>query len=441
MFLKPDSFKGNVKSSPFSRGIIPVLSALDLLQTPHHQAIQQEIIKLLAQPDEFFQEAVTDLLENYAEFVQLIPGEDEPKLGGLLDLGLRRAQLVLELMREGEAVPEIHDPLFLYATFSAALLSEVSQVFVNKKIIFADFAGNYLNDWSPFTDSMLVQAEYYRVRPYYLPPAQISPYMTPLLARQLLPTAVFNWLANDLFIFEQWLAALSGDEERGGQVGYWLSRIKVKLVPSLHKTDGFPVKIHEASETELGDEFFDWLNENLVELTKRQKGIQVIENAGVRVAFPLLFREFCQTKNNVEPDKVLQEFKRLGILAENASPAVDLYDKQDRVEVNAGARNPQEGKKSPADFFRRSSMESTSRQTVAITKQAQSSATTLNPEIEKALWFFVAKEWLAHKAWQKITKDAVGKLNLADRAVQQLRRLHRYFSRKITIHRMESKHK
>ncbi len=439
MFLKPDSLKSNGKSSPFSHGIIPVLSALDLLQIPRHQLAQQEILTLLAQPDEFFQEAVNDLIANYAEFVQLIAAEDEPNLGSLLDLGLRRAKLVLELMRESDIVAELQDPLFLYATFSAALLSEIRQVFSNKKIILSDAAGNYIDEWLPFTASLLVETDYYRVRPYYLPLQQVNPYVAPLLARQLLPAPVFNWLASDLSIFDQWFAALTGDEERGGRVGYWLSLIKVKLVPSPQKIEGFPVKIHDAIETELGDEFFEWLNEHLIELVKRQQGIQVVDE-GILIAFPLLFRKFCQTKSNVEPNKVLQQFKQLGIL-EDSTPVVDLHIEGDKAQIKTESKKVQEGKKLPADFFRRTQIKTPMAQTTVQKKQTQQSTSAMNPEVEKALWFFVTKEWLLRKAWQKISKDTVGKLNLANKVIKQLRRLHQLFARRRMVRRMMSIHK
>ena len=170
--------------------LLPVLSAKELLATGPHHGLLAQTRDLAGLPDHYFETLYEALINHFAEFVQVLPTQNNGMLNGLLNQSLARAMKALQnflLEHTGEPA----DPLLNYAVFTAALLTDVSKVIINQKIAIVDENGVYIDHWRPYEGSLLGRAEYYKIYPIAPLYQRLEHSITPLLARQLLPEIGF----------------------------------------------------------------------------------------------------------------------------------------------------------------------------------------------------------------------------------------------------------
>ena len=267
------------------RSLFPVIPATELLQNAHWQPLLNQIRQAIVMPGEFYQELYTGLIANFASYVQVVPVTAGGPLGSMLDEGLRRALYAVQL-HLAEAKEEDADPLYTYAIFSAALLLDLRKLLANKKIILANEQGEFLAEWSPLTGPMTI-GDCYKVRSYARPMSQLSPYLTPLLARQVMPEQAFLWLSEDLNLLNMWLAALSGDEDSAGGIGHFLDLAKKRLRQFQEKLPILIVPMTEPQAVALGEEFLSWLKKNANEenVIVTKEGVLLEEK---------IFEDFCR---------------------------------------------------------------------------------------------------------------------------------------------------
>lgn len=242
--------------------ILPVLKAVELLGNNRHQSLIEEVSILSKLPDDYFASLYEDAINNFAEFVQILPMQINRPLSGLLNQSLARANLVLKnfVLDQGKNV----DPLWNYAVFTAALFSDVSKVIINQKIIIVDKEGNFVDDWRPFEGSMVSLGQYYKIYSIANVFERLRHTITPLLARQLLPELGFLWISSDPKVFADWMDALRGDEDQGGKVSRALALIRredeIALFESIPQIE---VDQIESEATIHGEAFFNWLKNGI----------------------------------------------------------------------------------------------------------------------------------------------------------------------------------
>jgi hypothetical protein len=290
------------------QSLFPVLTATELLKQPRWQKLLKQIEQIVNIPADYYQQTYASLISNFAEFVQIIPAIEKGQLGGLLDEGLQRALLAIQLQLQSSTEP---DPVDTYAVFSAALLVDLRKLLANKKIMISNAKGAFIAKWCPFKGSMMGLAGYYKIRPFRYPMGQLSPYLTLMLARQVMPEVGFLWLVENLRLFNMWLAALCGDEDSAGGVGHFLNLAKIRMRQTGQNSKfNMPVEIATPSETGLGEAFWQWLKKMLAEgaVNPSDPSVYLVEE-GVFLKVPAIFQEF----NNSNWKAVRDQFNALGI--------------------------------------------------------------------------------------------------------------------------------
>lgn len=247
--------------------IIPVLPGARLLAGSRLQTLLQEVQQLSALPEDHFKALYQSAINNYAEFVQVIPDEPQGALSGLLNLGLSRGLLALRNFVEEADSKSDADPLITYAVFTAGLFFDAAKAISQQRIVICDVRGHYRQDWNPYRGSMPAQAvEFYEMYPYNTTVySALNREAAALLARQMMPPEGFAWLASDLELFIDWLDALLGEQGEGGRrikrlLGLIRNEDLLALMHSLHQV---PIEVVTLQEIPLIDQFYLWLREGL----------------------------------------------------------------------------------------------------------------------------------------------------------------------------------
>lgn len=298
MFIRGASGAGShPKLHTYQEGyLLPVLGADELLFSSRHKGLLRQCRDLAAIPeDDIYTRLYGRLIQQFFEFVQVLPQKPNGVLGSLLNYGLARASLVFQRFCQ-QRVKRI-TPLLKYAVFSAALLKDVGKIISQQHIILADKDGNYLNDWNPLSGSMVGQSEFYKIYQIAHRYLRIESEVTPLLAQRIIPREAFLWLSSDLAVFSDWLAALLGEEGVGGKEITWaLSLIKQEdFINTLTTLDGASLELVASEETALAEAFLAWLKEKIASgelaVNTEDAGIHVVED-GVFLE-KKLFKQFC----------------------------------------------------------------------------------------------------------------------------------------------------
>jgi hypothetical protein len=306
-----------------SEGVLyPVLTSEKLLGHPRIHKYLETIQDLAKTPLEYYADLYQELITKFAEFVQIIPAIEGGKLGGMLEEGIKRAVLALEISKENPTEDE--DPVFKYALFSAALLLDLRKLLVNKKVMISDEKGVFVAEWSPFEGSLIDRAEFYKIRHFNRPITQLSPYVTPLLARQTMPEAAFLWLTEHVKWFNQWLAILNGDEEGSGSLGHILITAKKHLREEKAKernlTPIIPMEFKVPDPTAVGEAFWVWLkrgiNDGSISVNEADSSVHIVEYDDRDANFlevAKIFQNYCVYAKFSDWRIVYNQFNLLGL--------------------------------------------------------------------------------------------------------------------------------
>lgn len=297
------------------QSLIPLLTGEQMVQHPPVQKLLKELYPLTQLEEDEFSEIYVPLVTQLGEFMQLVPDIVGGRIGSLFDEALKRAWHAIQAQQLED---KDTDPRYRYLIFSAALLLDIRKIWANKRIMLMDSQGNFIEEWSPFT-AQTEDATYYQVRQFHRPLTQLSPLLSIIFARQVMPATGFLWLAQDWKILNKWLAALSGDEEGAG--GLWailqIARQRLREVEEKPKFI-LPVEIIEPPEHEVAEAFWVWLK-NIVAtgaIDKNDPAIHVMEDL-VFIDVPKIFKEFLQARKlPIETwQQLYDQFIELGLTA------------------------------------------------------------------------------------------------------------------------------
>lgn len=256
------SQKQGVSHKIYAAGsVLPVLSAADLLASSRHQGVLRQLRGMVFMEDSDYAKYYETVLNNFAEFVQVLPRDVNGPLSRLLNEGISRATIAVKTYLA--SVDDV-DPLVLYAVFTAALLRDVSRAITNYKVIVCEEGGTYIDDWQPFIGSLVGQGEFYKLYPLAPVYQRLDDKLVPLLARQLMPKEGFMWIASDLQLFADWLDVLSGEEGQGGSVSHTLSLMRQdEFLNLLNALVDVQVEMMIGEDTKYGDLFYAWLKDGI----------------------------------------------------------------------------------------------------------------------------------------------------------------------------------
>ena len=283
----------------YSEGyLLPILAQDELLLSPRHRGLLRQFYDLAALSQSDFDAIYGKLIQNFLEFVQIIPHKRGGVLGSLMNYGLARASAVFQ--KYCQLQKEETTPLLKFAVFSAALLKNIGRVVSRQRIILTTENGDYIEDWNPLSGSMVHRAPYFKMYPINTQYLRIETEVTPLIARQLIPDEAFLWLSSDLSVFSDWLAALLDEEGVGAkQITWALMLIKREdIIAILSSLEGANPDRKLSIATEYGEEFYRWLRNSIedgsLDLNDPKSGVALtreglfIEN-GVFFKFARLF--------------------------------------------------------------------------------------------------------------------------------------------------------
>ncbi len=298
-------------------GLYVVKTAEYLLAQSKRQILVTKIRQNCGLREERYDQLYQPVITAFVEFVQSLPFYPRGKLGGLMDYGLVRAGLALQLCKEE---PSFNDPFAAYAIFTVSLLRDIGRVLSQQRILICDAQGQFLSEWQPFGASLVEKADFYKIRysdDRWLALGQTA---SPLLARQLIPEIGFSLLAGNNDLLQKWLNILLGNRlTEGDPLQNLLQLLDQQLEDELNKAQlpDLPMEITHPEETALGEEFLAWLSENLEngELTIGQADSWVHDlDSGALFLDKQVFNLFCQRYGSrTDWVTVLRQFNLIGL--------------------------------------------------------------------------------------------------------------------------------
>ena len=217
MFRNP----GTKDSQWDPRKYFPVVSGQILLAEEKHKALLPELVPF-AESEDQFQTIYTPLIQNFAEHVQHLPQMSKKRYafaGGMLQHGLERAftatQSYLEYLDFAKirtTPPSRQQALWTYVVFSAALLRDVGQTVSQFHVELSDANRKFQTVWLPYDGPMTHFGQNYTCDILSDVDNTDIDWITPLLARQLMPKSGLQWIANDRDVMRIWLILLNGKE-------------------------------------------------------------------------------------------------------------------------------------------------------------------------------------------------------------------------------------
>lgn len=246
--------------------LFPILSAEKLLAGPSHQQLLRKLQALIGVSENHYDVLYSALIHHFAEFVQVLPLGESGRVASLLNEGLEHAFVSMQLLADLGITKS--DQLLTYAVFSAALLQDVGKVIVNRRVMISDQTGAFIHEWSPHGQSMPQSVgSHFKIRYTQDAPLRMSSRVAPIFARQLLPEMGYTWITSNPQILTMWLAAL-GDttDDDSGTVGIHLDLAlrKLKDEKTVYLSE-ISVEISEPKETQVGEAFWQWLQQGLLE--------------------------------------------------------------------------------------------------------------------------------------------------------------------------------
>ena len=259
-----------------------------------------------------YDELFTSLLNDFAEFVQMIP---DPRQGNqpMLHVGLARCVAAVQKVSGNQGL----DDRTKYAIFSASLLLFLGTVHVDFKVMVSDEKGAFKYEWSPFYHRFSdPDATYYKVRPVTGSPTALIGLVTPILAQKLMPHVGMEWLAEDPVLLMQWIRVLSRLDGTG-ILGQTLDSIEDDLYTILKAFEGIVVEHTLPKETELGEAFWEWIQEKVQSggLKVNTKGAPLqMTKEGLLIDIDLLAKEFVGSyARSINWIVVRQQYNMLGL--------------------------------------------------------------------------------------------------------------------------------
>ncbi|MEJ2426889.1 MAG: MobH family relaxase, partial [Candidatus Thiodiazotropha sp.] len=199
-----------------SNGILKAQTHEQLL-APYQPQLRR-LRQLTSLPEGHYNKLYSELLQRFAELVQLLPASEShhhAHAGGLLQHSLETAEAALRI-RQSYLLPQGGIPekqsmsadLYTYAVFTAALIHDIGKPLTDQAVTLYHADGR-TEPWAPLGGPLAPGSRYsisFRRSRHYRTHERI-----PLLMVQwIIPIAGQVWLSSDQDVLEQWSSVLSG---------------------------------------------------------------------------------------------------------------------------------------------------------------------------------------------------------------------------------------
>lgn len=346
------------------KDLIPVENIQQLFQEKKREDLITKIQESLGLDEKLYQKQALTLLHNTARYYQGLP---ESTLyfshrGGLLDRALNRTEAALQLLRQilildGNKTPSEKQKQWLYTLFSAAMLQGVGKLYTDYRVDLYDANTHLVKQWQPLQEDLTSINAYYHYEFLKGDDLTFRNNITPLLARQIMPSSGFAWILSDPDTFCVWLALLQEDKDTAGPLAAILDRANAIAIQREIKdfllryqeldargnrlgafADGSP-ETQVNRERLMGAEFITWLISGLETgkiLINKTPMLMEILPTGI-VMSPQLFDMFAQEhlkfKNKVAVQKAFLAWN-LHLLTDAAKNAVAQKDGTNRIHID-----------------------------------------------------------------------------------------------------------
>lgn len=329
LFNKPSS-NSTPKTGKRLPSHYPVLSAQTLLKQGKIDTFLRRLKGLAYVTDDYWEQLYQPVIVAFVEFVQGLPAVKYKSFNhykGWIALGLRRSLETLAMHRVNNPIKNLtpdkvpaKDALLTYALFTAGFFYGLGQIPATYWVMMCNNRGLHGERWNPIAGKMETQGEYYRYSFEKSNRDALANYLTPILAKMLMPESGFTWLSCDKDLFEAWLALLQNDVERGGIIAQMIIPLDLKIlqIPVTEQTPLITTDIqetdiisadslfnseaeHTKDESKLLDtadvatQFIEWLNKTELNINQ-PASLAHYTREGLILLYPDLFKEFI--KNN-----------------------------------------------------------------------------------------------------------------------------------------------
>lgn len=348
----------------------PILSAGSLLAHEPCAELLHGLRKMSLCPSTHWDDLYGRVIAAFAEFVQGLPfpadiDSSYYRTHGLLLQGLERSYAVLQGFQASQQKNHVfsfshkEQALWEFALLSATLLLELGHVVLSYDVEICEASNAPMSLWNAHLGTLPEQAqnEQYRLIQIksFEPTELLSRKLTPLLARRLLPSHTFAWLAADPVILEAWLFLLMREPTglRGPAQSLWVHNDalqkaildaveflrleeKLRLLPETEeetaniaqnlsleekertqKSDYNFQLFNEKDDVTAGVAFLTWLQEGLRNGRFSQKSPESqmhLSEDGLTLIYPEIFQDFCKAyPRHKEWTVVFRQFNALGL--------------------------------------------------------------------------------------------------------------------------------
>ena len=222
-------------------GYFPIHGASELLE-PHRELVDT-IRQYFGVPETVWVSTHEQLLNNYAQRVQLLPANEDDhhtEPGGLLRHSLETANHAIKIRRgymlpngaSSERISEQQE-IWNFAVLCAALLHDIGKSITQATISLRNHEGNE-SRWSLVYGDIPLDASY-RLQFRRQPPDQYHQTIPLLIAGQIIPLSALQWLTHYPEVFSVWRLTLSGQYDEAGVFGEIIRKIShdaQKITPS-----------------------------------------------------------------------------------------------------------------------------------------------------------------------------------------------------------------
>jgi len=276
--------------------LLPIIEAVDFLSPEPYQTLFKQINSDCGLPKEYYSAFYLKVIQQFVEFVQLFPTRFSGPLGSIINSSLARATLALRSFRDEY---EQMDPVRAYALFTAALFQSISTVLTHQRVVLTTEEGEFIENWNPFTGSIVGRAKYYRILPIGLVNQHLDYPSRYLFARQLMPVKGYQWIAGDLEVLADWFDALRDPGGERGSFAHILSHLKRDELFALESLLAQPpIQQKWSIATEHGEAFYHWLREGIdqekIAINTSDAGLHIVRE-GLFLEKEKLFKQFVES--------------------------------------------------------------------------------------------------------------------------------------------------
>lgn len=350
MFNKSSSTNGKPPQKISKRlpSHYPVFTAETILKNNKVDALVRRLKALAYITDDYWEQLYQPVIIGFIEFVQGLPAVKYQSFNhykGWIALGLRRALQTLAMHRHNNPAKALSpdkipakDALLTYALFTAGFFYGLGQIPATYWVVMCNNRGLQGERWNPIAGNMATQGDYYRYSFEKTNRDALANYLTPILAKILMPESGFTWLSNDKDLFEAWLALLQNDVDRGGIIAQMIIPLDLQII-QLPMSESVLITTDDIKETDIlnadsifnvekdhtkeegktldgGDiitPFIEWLNKTELH-TNQPAALAHYIKEGLILLYPDLFKEFIKNNPNIKnPQMIVKALQDAGL--------------------------------------------------------------------------------------------------------------------------------